>query len=525
MSTCGCGGDSTRRPRHGQRPRPVAPAIAVIGHPSPARSAPARRCSRRRPSSAAEHRERGDALRAHVARARRAAPLGRRPPARGAGAARGPASPCAIVTVATCARSASGSCASERDRAGAGARARPTLGQRPTPRISGSRRRRRLAPLEHPARRASTTTTGPARRALAHGQRTQAAGARSVTRITHRRPGSSRSPSADATAGAPRPGARPRRCRRTSSGVAVGGCPRRATDLVDGHAAAPRGPRRGRRRAAATRPRATTDARGRDEDRRARSGRGAAGAAPARAVTATRRGPDRGGRSGVAARASDGGCGGATVTASLLEADEAQLGHEPDAGRRLDPVAAPRSTRSRTSAARAPGVGLDEVGVLLRDDRAADPQALAGRTASMSRPAASPGGLRNTEPAFAPPGWCSRRQRTISRDPRLAARRVVAAPPRSSARDHDVGRRRARSGGSRGRGRRPGARPGGPSPARSATAARTSTSRGLAPVPAGVHPHRAADRSGDADVELEPGAPGRRRPAGEHRQRRPRRPR
>ncbi len=34
--------------------------------------------------------------------------------------------------------------------------------------------------------------------------------------------------------------------------------------------------------------------------------------------------------------------------------------------------------------------------------------------ASMSRPAESPSGLVNTEPALEPPGWCSRRQRTMS---------------------------------------------------------------------------------------------------------------
>ena len=41
---------------------------------------------------------------------------------------------------------------------------------------------------------------------------------------------------------------------------------------------------------------------------------------------------------------------------------------------------------------------------------------------------------------------------------------------------------------------------------------------GLAAVPARVHADRAADRAGDADVELEPGQPGRRGPASEHRQ-------
>ena len=32
----------------------------------------------------------------------------------------------------------------------------------------------------------------------------------------------------------------------------------------------------------------------------------------------------------------------------------------------------------------------------------------------MMLPALSSSGLRNTDPAFAPPGWCSRRHRTIS---------------------------------------------------------------------------------------------------------------
>jgi hypothetical protein len=40
---------------------------------------------------------------------------------------------------------------------------------------------------------------------------------------------------------------------------------------------------------------------------------------------------------------------------------------------------------------------------------------------STRRPAASSGGFVNTEPAFWPPGWCSRRQRTISATSALAA--------------------------------------------------------------------------------------------------------
>ena len=56
----------------------------------------------------------------------------------------------------------------------------------------------------------------------------------------------------------------------------------------------------------------------------------------------------------------------------------------------------------------------------------------------MSRAAASPGGLRNTEPALAPPGWCSVRQRTISAQLGPQRLRVARAPRGSRARDHDV---------------------------------------------------------------------------------------
>ena len=79
----------------------------------------------------------------------------------------------------------------------------------------------------------------------------------------------------------------------------------------------------------------------------------------------------------------------------------------------------------------------------------------------MSRPAESPGGLVNTEPAFAPPGWFSRRQRTISAI--SASRRGRGRRPRARARPTPrPGAGRPTSGGSRGRGRRPARHPSSP---------------------------------------------------------------
>ena len=100
----------------------------------------------------------------------------------------------------------------------------------------------------------------------------------------------------------------------------------------------------------------------------------------------------------------------------------------------------------------------------------------------MIRPAESPGGFRNTDPALAPPGWCSRRHRTISamrraRTPRrCGARRRTSAPVTISA-----GPRAAR--------RYPKSSWAGvrttssPVPARSTTRARTSTSAVSRPWP------------------------------------------
>ena len=70
----------------------------------------------------------------------------------------------------------------------------------------------------------------------------------------------------------------------------------------------------------------------------------------------------------------------------------------------------------------------------------------------MSRPAESPGGFRNTEPALAPPGWCSRRQRTISAMRALARLGGRRRRPRTRRRSRSR-RRRAPSGGTRSRGR------------------------------------------------------------------------
>src|SRR5437764_415114 len=71
------------------------------------------------------------------------------------------------------------------------------------------------------------------------------------------------------------------------------------------------------------------------------------------------------------------------------------------------------ATRSSTSRAGAPGSAWKKF-ACLPDPTAPPTRRPLSPAASMSRPALSPGGLRNTEPAFCPPGWCSRRHRTIS---------------------------------------------------------------------------------------------------------------
>ena len=54
----------------------------------------------------------------------------------------------------------------------------------------------------------------------------------------------------------------------------------------------------------------------------------------------------------------------------------------------------------------------------------------------MSRPAESPGGLANTEPAFEPPGWCSRRHRTIAATSASAVGGVAVGHPERGPGDH-----------------------------------------------------------------------------------------
>ena len=167
-------------------------------------------------------------------------------------------------------------------------------------------------------------------------------------------------------------------------------------------------------------------------------------------------------------------------------------------------------------------VGLDEVGVLGRHlgrTRRAGPCSPA---ASMRRPAESSGGLVNTEPAFGPPGWCSRRQRTISSISAVGAgrRRPACSPTRPTRRPATA---RSRSAGRTAPSRSAATHPSSPL-ARSQTRTLRTDGGHVRAVAAGVHPHRAADRSGHADRPLEAGQPGRgvrrattgqrRRPAG-----------
>ena len=111
--------------------------------------------------------------------------------------------------------------------------------------------------------------------------------------------------------------------------------------------------------------------------------------------------------------------------------------------RSRNPVAAATRSRTssmtaRTSAADAALGRLDEVGVLLRHPRRADAQPRRPRPSTRLPALTSPGtGLTNTEPQFWPPGWCSRRQRTISAIVASAAARSPRAT-RSVRRDDDL---------------------------------------------------------------------------------------
>ncbi len=136
----------------------------------------------------------------------------------------------------------------------------------------------------------------------------------------------------------------------------------------------------------------------------------------------------------------------------------------------------------------------------------------------MSRPAESSSGLRNTEPAFAPPGWCSRRQRTTSsmRSPQAAGSSAAptSSAPVTTSVAVEVGVAVAEVelvGGSAGTRRGARSEVGDPRPVEHLAR--------LPAVPTRVHAHRATDRAGDPDEELEPTQPGRRRLPGQDRQR------
>ena len=107
--------------------------------------------------------------------------------------------------------------------------------------------------------------------------------------------------------------------------------------------------------------------------------------------------------------------------------DVRSSGSSVDAGGLAAPAPAPSAMSSRTSSAVAPGVGLEEVGVLGRDDRAADPEPL------------EPGGV--DEPAGGVAG------RVAEHRAGVGAAGLVLAPPA-----HDLGDRAPRT-------PRPGRRP------------------------------------------------------------------
>ena len=141
----------------------------------------------------------------------------------------------------------------------------------------------------------------------------------------------------------------------------------------------------------------------------------------------------------------------------------------------------------------------------------------------MSRPAESPGGLVNTEPAFWPPGWLARRQRTISAISASAAARSPGARLQLGLDDDLVGgdrrapvaeleRRRGHVAiSSPPRGRRRGPRRGW----------RPCRSRGRRRSSARAPP----TEPGTPTAHSKPVEAGRRRPAGDDRQARPRLPR
>ena len=167
-----------------------------------------------------------------------------------------------------------------------------------------------------------------------------------------------------------------------------------------------------------------------------------------------------------------------------------------------------------TSSAAPPGSAWMKLACL--SDTAAVPiRSPLAPAASISRPAESPGGLVNTDPAFWPPGWCSRRHRTMSDRAASPERRSPTESCRSALHHHLRSPQR----------RTPVAQVQCRRVHRDIFARRQiddadpdERRRHVGTVTAGVHPHRAADRAGDADGPLEAGQTGRDGAPGEHRQ-------
>ncbi len=211
MSTCGCGGDSNGpKPRHSiTRYRRALPA-------------PGRRCS---PTLVAvggelvEHRERGGPLGADRPRGCRAAPP---PPRARAARERGPASgrPGRRAGAPTPVWARSASAARRRAAAGAAGSIRPPRsGTRAMPTSSGSPAGGwGSSPSTRPDRSTRTTAPSvPSRRAgAAPGAGPTRPASRSTT-VIFSVVGQSGPPSPSRPTAAPRPGARPHRCRRTAA--------------------------------------------------------------------------------------------------------------------------------------------------------------------------------------------------------------------------------------------------------------------------------------------------------------------
>ena len=278
----------------------------------------------------------------------------------------------------------------------------------------------------------------------------------------------------------------------------------------------------GRRRGAATCTTRNASPTAHDHARRRRAARAAGAGRPRAAPRCAVRGCAGRSRTARAGVWSGGRRHPPTSSARAGEADELQLGLEAHAGRGLDPAPAPAAIERVARRRRGRRVRRRRSWRASPTRPRRRPAGPCSPHASMSRPAASPGGFVNTEPAFCPPGWCSRRQRTISSIRRRARRGIVGRPGERGRRPR---RRagRAPSGGSRGR-----ARPA--SSVADLAVVEVETPRaddhvgGLRAVAAGVHAHRAADAARDADEELEPADARPSRPGGRAPGARPRRP-